>query len=31
MLTGQVRSDLDRLLQLDAGLAMTRLAGLIKP
>ena len=31
LLTGQVRSDLDRLLQFDAGLGMARLAWLIKP
>jgi hypothetical protein len=31
LLTGQVRSDLDRLLQFDAGLGMARLAWLVKP
>jgi hypothetical protein len=31
LLTGQMRSDLDRLLQFDAGLGMARLAGLVKP
>ncbi len=31
LLTGQVRSDLDQLLQFDAGLGMARLAWLIKP
>src|SRR6266699_2774466 len=31
LLTGPVRSDLDRLLQFDAGLGMARLAWLVKP
>ena len=31
LLTGQMRSDLDRLLQFDAGLGMARLAWLVKP
>jgi hypothetical protein len=31
LLTGQMRGDLDRLLRVDAGLGMTRLAWLTAP